>query len=56
MKLDAMMKIRMLGTSARERKARTSFTLKRRADTLLAALEASFTRLRKRRTSSRGRR
>ena len=42
MKFEAMMKIRIDGTSARVRKARTSFTLKRGADALLAVLEAEL--------------
>ena len=42
MKLEAMIKIRMPGARASERKARTSFALKRAPSTLCAALEGEL--------------
>src|SRR6266446_6590126 len=54
MKFDAMMKIRMAGVSASERKARTSLALNRAPRTFCFRSKASLTRFRKSmRTSSR---
>src|SRR4030095_766733 len=51
MKFEAMMKMRMAGVRARERKARTSLVLKRAPSTFCRRSKASLTRLRKRRTT-----
>jgi hypothetical protein len=49
MKFEAMMKIRMAGVRARERKATTSLALNRAPRTFCRRSKASLTRLRKRR-------
>src|SRR5215475_10752459 len=51
MKFEAMMKIRMAGARARERKERTSLALKREPMPCCRRSNQSFTRLRKSRTS-----
>src|SRR5262249_22479491 len=53
MKFEAMMKIRMAGVRARDRKATTSLALKRAPSTFWRRSKASLTRLRKRRRTRR---
>src|SRR5258708_37543521 len=55
MKLEAMMKIRMAGVRASDRKARTSLALKRAPSTFCFRSKANLTRLRQSRTTRRTR-